>query len=59
MRYSEFKLVEASGIFNRQPGQMFKHTETGHELEFVEVLPYPSDAGQFKTPDDRDELLKK
>ena len=59
MRYSEFKLVEASGIFNRQPGQMFKHTETGHELEFVEVLPYPSDAGQFKTPEDRDAAVEK
>ena len=59
MRYSEFKLVEASGIFNRQPGQMFKHTETGHELEFVEVLPYPSDAGQFKTAEDRDAAVKK
>jgi hypothetical protein len=59
MRYSEFKLVEASGIFNRQPGQMFKHTETGHELEFIEVLPYPSDAGQFKTPEDRDAAVEK
>ena len=59
MRYSEFKLVEASGIFNRQSGQMFKHTETGHELEFVEVLPYPSDAGQFKTTEDRDAAVEK
>ena len=60
MRYNDIKIVEskllkeASGIFNRQAGQMFKHTETGHSLEFIEVLPYPSDAGQFKTPEDRD-----
>ena len=41
MRYNEIKLVEtrineASGIFNRQPGQMFKHGDTGHELEFID-----------------------
>lgn len=58
MRYREFKLAEASGIFNRQPGQMFKHSETGHELEFVEVIAYPTDAAQFADEESRDAAIE-
>lgn len=72
MRYSDFKivekqLVEASGVFNRQAGQMFRHSETGHELEFVEVMAFPTDpieqdgrtwSGQYPTPELRDEAIK-
>jgi hypothetical protein len=73
MRYNEIKLVEtrineASGIFNRQPGQMFKHGDTGHELEFIDVTAYPIDpiehegktwSGQYPTPELRDEAVAK
>jgi len=58
MRYSEFKIVEASGIFNRQAGQMFKHGDTGHELEFVKVVAYPSDATQFDDVEARDAAVE-
>lgn len=58
MRYSEFKIVEASGIFNRTAGQMFKNADTGHELEFVKVVAYPSDATQFQTVEDRDAAVE-
>lgn len=58
MRFKDFKMVEASGLFNRQAGQMFHHPETDHELEFVKIIAYPSDAPQFKDASDRDAAVK-
>ena len=58
MRWQEFKITEASGVFNRQAGQMFRHPDTGHELEFVKIVSYPSDAEQFESVEARDEAIK-
>ena len=37
---------------------MFHHPETDHELEFVKIIAYPSDAEQFKDASDRDDPVK-
>ena len=59
MRFKEFKnITEASGVFNRQAGQMFQHPDTNHELEFVKVVAYPTDKTQFDSVQERDETVK-
>lgn len=68
MRYKEFKLDEASGIFNRKAGQMFKHSQTNHELEFIKAISFPDGpveldgktwTGQFPNEEMRDEAVQK
>ena len=59
MRFQEFKnIIEASGVFNRQAGQMFRHPDTNHELEFVKIVAYPSDAEQFDDVAARDAAIE-
>ena len=59
MRFREFKnITEASGVFNRQAGQMFMNPDTNHELEFVKIVAYPSDAPKFNSVQDRDEAVQ-
>ncbi len=59
MRFQEFKnIIEASGVFNRQAGQMFRHPDTNHELEFVKIVAYPSDADQFDDVAARDAAIE-
>ena len=59
MRFQEFKnITEASGVFNRQAGQMFRHPDTNHELEFVKIVAYPSDAEQFDDVAARDAAIE-
>lgn len=59
MRFQEFKnITEASGVFNRQAGQMFRHPDSNHELEFVKIVAYPSDAEQFDDVAARDAAIE-
>lgn len=58
MRYYEFSLTEASGVFNRQAGQMFRNPDTSHELEFVKIVAYPSDAQTFDDVAARDAAVE-
>lgn len=63
MRFQEFKLFEAKGIFGRMPGDAYVHSN-GIEAFFVQSIAYPgAPKGTYETPEQRDlaiaELEKK
>lgn len=62
MRFSDFrsveKLKEASGVFNRKPGQTFVHQDTNHTLTFDKIEAFPQDKQQFDDAAERDKVKK-
>jgi len=56
MRANEF-LIEAKGIFGRNAGDPFEHTN-GTTAEFVEIQSYPGAThGKYESVEARDEMF--
>ena len=50
MRFQEFKIFEAKGIFGRMPGDAYVHSN-GIEAFFVQSIAYPgAPNGTYETP---------